>query len=257
MRQRMAVAAGLAALVMGVAGCGGGGGTDDPIGSIDGDPDATGTLRVWLQVDAQTGWEKVITDTTARFQKKFPKMKVKVDYQQWSDHLTKLDAALGGSQPPDVVELGNTETTSYIVNGAFTDLSKYKKKFEGSDSWNPGLEASCSSAGKLYCVPYYAGSRVVIYNKEMFAKVGVTKPPRTYAELTVVADKLMAEYGDDPHFSAFYMPGKYWLSAMTYVHDAGGGIADGMDGDWRATLDTPESVSGLERWNELVTRYSR
>src|SRR5690606_2789297 len=100
---------------------------------INGDPNATGTLRVWLQVDAQTGWEKVITDTTKRFRNKFPKMKVKVDYQQWSDHLTKLDAALGGSQPPDVVELGNTETTSYIVNGAFTDLSEYKDAYQGSD----------------------------------------------------------------------------------------------------------------------------
>ncbi|MQA25218.1 MAG: extracellular solute-binding protein [Micromonosporaceae bacterium] len=257
MRHRATVAAGLAAIVIGAAGCGGAG-DEDKIGNIDGDPDAKGTLRVWLQVDAQTGWESVVTDATKRFNKKFPKVKVKVDYQQWSDHLTKLDAALGGSQPPDVVEMGNTETTSYIVNGAFADLTEYQDKFEDSKSWNPGLEASCTADGKLYCVPYYAGSRVVIYRKDMFAKVGVTEPPKSYAELTAVADKLMAEYGKkDRRYSAFYMPGKYWFAALTYVHDAGGGIADGKDGAWRGKLDSPQSVQGLERWNELVGKYSR
>ncbi len=258
MRQRMTIAAGLAAIAMAVTACGGGGGgKPNDVGDIDGDPNATGTLRVWLQVDAQTGWENVVTAATERFNQKFPKVKVKIDYQQWSDHLTKLDAALGGSQPPDVVEMGNTETTSYIVNGAFADLTDHQSKFEGSDSWNPGLEASCTSDGRLYCVPYYAGSRVVIYRKDMFEKVGVTQPPANYAELTAVADKLMGKFGKDRHFSAFYMPGKYWLAAMTYVHDAGGGIAHGKDGAWRGDLASAESVRGLERWNELVTKYSR
>lgn len=257
MRQRATIAAGLAAIVIGAVGCGGAD-PESKIGNIDGDPDATGTLRVWLQVDAQSAWEQVVTDATARFNKKFPKVKVKIDYQQWSDHLTKLDAALGGSQPPDVVEMGNTETTSYIVNGAFADLTEYKDKFEASNSWNPGLEASCTADGKLYCVPYYAGSRVVIYRKDMFAKVGVTEPPKSYAELMAVADKLMKEYGaKDKRYSAFYMPGKYWFAALTYVHDAGGSIAQGKDGAWKANLDSPEAIKGLNRWNELVSKYSR
>ena len=257
MKQRVAIAAGLAAIVMGAGACGGGTGGTDKVGSIDGDPNATGTLRVWLQVDAQTGWEKVVTAATERFNKKFPKVKVKIDYQQWSDHLTKLDAALGGSQPPDVVEMGNTETTSYIVNGAFTDLTQYKSKFEASDTWNPGLEASCTADGKLYCAPYYAGSRVVIYRKDMFEAVGAKQPPTTYAELTAIADKLMAKYGKDKNYSAFYMPGKFWYAAMTYVNDAGGSIAKGKEGSWKSQLGSPQSIQGLERWNELLHKYSR
>ena len=39
-----------------------------------------------------------------------------VQYQSWGDHLTKFDAALAGGTAPDVIELGNTETTRYMAS---------------------------------------------------------------------------------------------------------------------------------------------
>jgi N,N'-diacetylchitobiose transport system substrate-binding protein len=256
------VAAGLVALLLGAAACGGGskpaansgGGLSD----VGGDANATGTLHVWLQVDAQTGWKPVVDSATQAFNAKYPKVNVQVDYQQWGDHLTKLDAALSGSQAPDVVEMGNTETTSYIANGAFADLSANKGVFDNSGTWNKGLQESCTYQGKLYCVPYYGGSRVVAYRKDMFSTAGISTPPASLDELMADGQKLMAKFGSDKNFSAFYMPGKFWYAALTFVNDAGGSIAkQGSDGKWVAQLSSPESIQGLTRWNDLVQKLYR
>jgi N,N'-diacetylchitobiose transport system substrate-binding protein len=259
-QHRLRVAAGFAALLVAAAACGNGSkpAAGGGLADVNGDPNATGTLHVWLQGDAQTGWKSVVDAANRAFAAKYPKVNVQIDYQQWGDHLTKLDAALSGNQAPDVVEMGNTETTSYIANGAFTDLTANKGVFDNSGTWNKGLEQSCTYQGKLYCVPYYGGSRVVAYRKDMFAAAGISKPPTSLDELMADGQKLMAKFGGDKDFSAFYQPGKFWYAALTFVNDAGGGIAtQGSDGKWTGQLASPQSIQGLTRWNDLVQQLYR
>ena len=91
------------------------------------------------------------------------------------------------------MELGNTQTASYIAGGAFADLTKAKGQFENSASWLQGLtDSGTSPDGKLEAVPYYAGSRVVIYRKDLFAKAGITTAPATLGELNSDLDKVKA-----------------------------------------------------------------
>src|SRR4051812_49209727 len=138
------------------------------------------TVTVWLQSDAQKGWPAVVDQATQRFEQATG-AKVNVQWQQWSNYTTKLDSTFAGSSGiPDVVELGNTQTASYIAGGAFADLTKAKDKFENSATWLKGLaDSGTSPAGKLQAIPYYAGSRVVIYRKDLFAKAGITAAPAT------------------------------------------------------------------------------
>jgi N,N'-diacetylchitobiose transport system substrate-binding protein len=215
------------------------------------------TLTVWLQSDAQKGWPDVVTQATQRFEKATG-AKVNVQWQQWSNYTTKLDSAFAGSSGvPDVVELGNTQTASYIAAGAFTDLTSSKGQFENSGSWLQGLaESGTSPAGKLMAVPYYAGSRVVIYRKDLWTKAGVTTPPTTLDELFADLDKVKAANASDPRFSAFYMAGKNWYAAMSFVYGAGGKIADQSNGQWSGALESSQAQEGLGRWKDLATKYS-
>jgi N,N'-diacetylchitobiose transport system substrate-binding protein len=105
-------------------------------------------------------------------------------------------------------------------------------------------------------VPYYAGSRVVIYRKDLWDKAGVTAPPTTLDELNADLDKVKAANASDPHFSAFYMPGKYWYAAMSLVYGAGGKIAEQKDGKWVGDLETTEAAHGLAQWQKLASDYS-
>ena len=215
------------------------------------------TVKVWLQSDAQKGWPDVVNQANARFEKATG-AKVQMEWQQWSNYTTKLDSTFAGSSGiPDVVELGNTQTASYIEAGAFADLSEVKGDFENSGTWLSALTASgTSTSGKLMAVPYYAGSRVVIYRKDLWDKAGVTTPPTTLAELNADLDKVKAANSSDPHFSAFYMPGKYWYAAMSLVYGTGGKIADFKDGKWVGELESPEAAKGLTEWQKLATDYS-
>jgi N,N'-diacetylchitobiose transport system substrate-binding protein len=215
------------------------------------------TITVWLQSDAKTGWPAVVQQATERFEKATG-AKVNVQWQQWSNYTTKLDSTFAGSSGiPDVVELGNTQTSSYIAAGAFTDLTADKKNFENSSTWLNGLtESGTSTEGKLMAIPYYAGSRVVIYRKDLWDKAGVTTPPKTIDELNSDLDKVKAANSSDPHFSAFYMPGKYWYAAMSLVYGAGGKIAEQKDGKWSGTLESSQAQKGLQEWQKIATEYS-
>jgi len=249
-KRKIAVAAALAATMLAAA-CGGsdaGGTTPNANASVDG---AGKTLKVWLMVDAQSGWKNVVDDANARFTAATG-AQVQVEYQQWADHLAKKDATLAGSDVPDVMELGNTEMPKYVFNGAFAELDK--AQFDNSANWLTGLSTPCEFEGKTYCVPYYAGARVLIYNTELFKKAGV-EVPKTYADVIAAADKLKAANPGNK-FSAFYMPGKHQYAGLAWVYGSKGQIAKQEGGKWVGTLSEPAAQEGLTKWGDLVKKYS-
>ena len=77
--------------------------------------DETGTLTVWLMNGSAPS--SVIDAVNADFKAKYPKVTVNVEIQQWGDVGTKLDTGFAGSNPPDVMELGNTLVAKYAAAG--------------------------------------------------------------------------------------------------------------------------------------------
>jgi N,N'-diacetylchitobiose transport system substrate-binding protein len=241
-KRRIAVAAALAATLVGAAAC----------NKADDTATKAKAIKVWLMVDAQSGWVDVVNDATARF-KAETGADVTVEYQQWTNHLTKLDATLAGTDVPDVIELGNTEFPKYVFSGAFAPLDK--GTFENSSTWLSGLSGACESEGKTYCVPYYAGARVMIYRTDLFAKAGIKAPPATYADLLTDLDKLQAG-NKDSKFGGFYMPTN-WYAALSWAQAKGGKIAVQENGKWAGKLSDPATVAGLQSWVDLVKKYSK
>ncbi|MFE7559952.1 extracellular solute-binding protein [Kitasatospora sp. NPDC057500] len=205
-------------------------------------------------MDAQESWPQLVQSTNERFAKDHPGVTVDVQYQQWTTKNQKLDAVLAGKNVPDVVEMGNSETTNYIVNNAFAPVDP--AKFDQSDTWLPALADACRADGKTYCVPYYVGARIAIYRTDQFAAAGVAAAPKSYPELLSTLDKLKATLSpQDPNYSALYLPGRYWYAAMAFVKDAGGEIAVKEGDKWKSTLASPKSVAGLTEWKRLIDTY--
>src|SRR4029077_8342119 len=127
----------------------------------------------------------------------------------------------------------------------FADLTSVKSKFPNSSTWLKGLTDSASYDGKLMGVPYYAGSRVVIYNTDLFKKAGVTTPPKSLGQFMADGNKVMAANSADKTFSAFYVAGQDWYSALAFVYAFGGQIATSTGGKWVGTLDKPRALLGL------------
>ena len=213
------------------------------------------SITVWLQVDAQSGWPDLVAGANAQFQKAHPGASVDVQYQTWPTHLAKFDATLAAGSTPDVIEMGNTEMTKYMAAGAFQDLSSLKSSFDNSSTWLEGLALSGRYNGKLYGVPYYAGSRVVTYRADLYKKAGV-KVPKTLAGFTAVAKKLNAKFGKKG-FSPVYIAGQDWYVGMGFVFDYGGAIATRVSGKWRGQLANPRSIAGLTAFKNFFLAASK
>jgi len=239
---------GLAAvLTLALAACGNG-----SAGTANGNGPAT--LTVWLMTGSAP--QSIVDAVNADFKAKHSNVTVKVELQQWSDVTTKLDTAFAGSNPPDVVELGNTLVAKYAAAGALQDLSSRRSSFENSSTWLKSLTESCTLNGKLYCAPYYAGSRAIIYRKDMFQAAGV-KPPTTMDGLLQAGQALMSANKSDANFSALYFPGKYWYAALPFIWDFGGDVAVKQGSSWQGTLNTSRAQQGLSTLVTIVHDLSR
>jgi N,N'-diacetylchitobiose transport system substrate-binding protein len=214
-------------------------------------------LTVWLQVDAQSGWPDAVAAANQQFQSDHPGWTVDVQYQNWGDHLQKFDATLAGGNTPDVIEMGNTEMTKYMAAGAFADISQYKGSFANSGSWLQGLAKSGMFGGKLYGVPYYAGSRVVTYRTDAFSKAGIKTLPTSLSQFTLDLNKLASVNKGTQGFSPVYIAGTDWYYAMSFVYDYGGTIAYTHAHKWVGALDSPQSVAGLTAWKNFWLAASR
>jgi N,N'-diacetylchitobiose transport system substrate-binding protein len=234
-----ALVAALSVVAVGVSGASGG--------------SAANTLTVWLQVDAQSGWPEVVAAATTQFKAQNPGWNVDVQYQTWGTHLSKFDATLAGGNTPDVIEMGNTEMTKYMAAGAFQDLSGLS--FPNQSTWLQGLAASGRYGGKLYGVPYYAGSRVITYRTDLFNQVKA-KIPASQNEFIALAHKIGAK-NKAKSFSPVYIAGTDWYVAMSFVADYGGKIAMTRKGKWVGTLDRPAALAGLAAYKRFFDATSR
>jgi N,N'-diacetylchitobiose transport system substrate-binding protein len=248
MRKHHLVAAsalGVAAMLTMTACSGNAGGSGSSGGQSD-------SLTVWLMQDTLTA------DSQAAIVKKFEDendVTLKVEIQQWDNINTKLTTALATDNPPDVVEIGNTDVPLFAANGALMDITSQKKSLSGGDEWLTGLEGPATVDGKLYAAPFYAGTRAVIYDKQAWAAAGITAAPTSYTEFTADLDKIKAQ-NPAPDFSPIYLTGTYWYNAISFLYDAGGSLAEESGGKWKAQLSTPESQKGLENFKQFQNAYS-
>ena len=203
------------------------------------------TLTVWLQVDAQNGWPDLVAAANNAFQANHPGWNVSIQYQQWPDHLSKFDATIAGNDTPDVIEMGNTEMTKYMAAGAFTNITADKSQFANSSKWLAGLTASSTYHNKLYGVPYYAGSRVITYRSDLFAKAHIKGVPKSLAQFQADLVKVGKMEKSVKGFSPLYVGGEDWYTALAFVFDYGGSIAQYKGGKWTGTLDSKQSIAGL------------
>jgi len=210
------------------------------------------TLTVWymdgdLSTEAQKAIDDKFTAATGA--------QVKVEIQQWDGINTKIATALAQDNPPDVIEIGNTDVPLFAASSGLTDVTSALPQLQNGQHWLPGLEGPATVDGKSYGAPLFAGNRAVIYNKKIWAAAGITTAPTTFTQLTSDLDAIKAK-NPAPDFSAFYFPGRYWYGALQFVWDAGGQLATESGGKWSGALESPQAQQGLAAWKSFVGKYS-
>ncbi|MFM9366837.1 extracellular solute-binding protein [Streptomyces sp. Da 82-17] len=239
MKRKLIAAIGAAGMVVSLAACG----SDDGKGA-GADGFKGETLTVWA-MDGSTpdSWTKGVT---AAFEKKTG-AKLKFEIQQWNGIQQKLTTALSEENPPDVFEIGNTQTPAYAQTGGLAELDDLKKSI-GAD-WTETLNEASVFDGKQYAAPWFAANRVVVYNKKVFADAGVTEIPKTRAELFKAFDKIKAKGKAEP----VYMPGQNWYFFDGLTIGTGAELVKKDGGKWVSNLADPKVGEAMDIYKKYAS----
>ncbi|MCQ8768977.1 extracellular solute-binding protein [Streptomyces telluris] len=236
MKRGLIAATGVAAMLVSVAACGSG---DGDKGS--GDGGKAKSLTVWFMDGSNPpGWTKSVQ---AEFEQKTG-AKLDVQVQKWDGIQQKLTTALSESNPPDVVEVGNTQTPSYAQTGGLADLADLKKEI-GAD-WSESLNKPAVFEGKQYAAPWYAANRVVIYNKKVWADAGVTEVPRTRADFFKALEAIQKKGEAEP----LYLPGQNWYFFDGLTIGTGADLVKKDGKKWVSNLADPKVAKAMEIYKQ-------
>lgn len=186
-----AIGAGTAAAAL--AGCGGGSTAAD---SADGPAEGEITLLTPIYEGAN-GKTLLEQEILGGFRKKYPDVKVNVDYTTYQLLNEKITTALAGGLLPDVLMMGVGWIPPFAAKKAIAELPE--SLATAHDYEKRVLEPSRYD-GKLYALPVILDTRIVVYRKDHFAEAGIKKTPANWAELRAVAKQLTKDgrLGFDP-----------------------------------------------------------
>ena len=180
------------------------------------------SITVWLQVDAQAAnWEPIVKAANAAFQKRASRRRRQravpdvgqppAEVRRDARRRERAGRHRDGQHRDDEVHGRRRVPGHHVRQGVVRELGH----------WLEGLAASGRYGGKLYGVPYYAGSRVVTYRTDLFKKAGRQGRRRASPQFTAAAKKLGAT-NKAKGFSPVYIAGTDWYVAMGFVYDYGG-----------------------------------
>ncbi|MFC3571865.1 extracellular solute-binding protein [Streptomyces yaanensis] len=245
MKRKLIAAIGIAGMMVSVAACGGDDGDSGKKTGADGFKGQT--LVVWtMDGSAPPAWSK---DLQAAFEKKTG-AKLKFEIQKWDGIQQKVTTALSESNPPDVLEVGNTQTPAYAATGGLADLGDLKKEI-GAD-WTPSVSQSSVYEGKQYAAPWYFANRVVIYNKKIWAKAGIKSTPKTRDEFFKDLDTIGKKTDAEP----LYMPGQNWYFFDGLTIGQGADLVKKEGDKYVSNLADPKVAQAMEIYKKYAS-YSK
>ncbi|MFD9862095.1 extracellular solute-binding protein [Streptomyces alboflavus] len=187
MRRLRAAAAVAALTALTATACGGGTATGG------GSNDSPKTLTYWASnqgpnIEAD---KKILTPRLEKFEKQTG-IKVKLEVIPWSDLLNRILTATTSGQGPDVLNIGNTWSSSLQASGALLPWdAKRFGQIGGKDRFVSAALGSTGARGKdPAAVPLYSLAYALYYNKKMFKDAGIERPPATWEQLVADGKKL-------------------------------------------------------------------
>lgn len=184
------------------------------------------------------------------FEEQNPGSTLTIEQQDWGDLVTKLTTALPDKEnTPDVVEIGNTQSPTFTTVGAFADITDMYDELGGDKLLQSFVDVG-KADGKNYALPYYFGSRYMFYRKDIWDAAGLTVP-KTLSEFSDDVKKLRTDT-----MSGFAMGGQDWRNGISWVFANGGELATEDGGTWTSTLSDPNTIKGLQMWQDVYKNAS-
>nr|WP_237518766.1 extracellular solute-binding protein [Streptomyces sp. SID5910] len=209
-----------------LGGCGITGGSDEVtlklVAADYGDSKANGSQEYWDEL-------------AKSFEAKHPDVHVDVTVYSWNDVDRKVREMVDAGQAPDMAQIG-----------AYSDYAAKDLLYRADDVLSIPVQADfvsqLATAGQVhgvqYGLPFAASTRVLFYNKTLFAKAGVT-PPKTWDGLAEAAEALKAEGVKYPYALPLGAE-EAQAETMQWMLSGGGGYTDDVG---TYSVDSPQNVT--------------
>lgn len=229
-RRRTGTIAAVSALGMTavLGGCGVGGGSDEVtlklVAADYGDSSAN---------SSRAYWDKLVKE----YETKHPGVRVEVSVYSWTDVDRKVKELVDAGEAPDMAQIG--AYADYADKGLLYKADELIGIREQAD-----FVSQLGSAGRIngmqYGMPFAASTRLLFYNKTLFADAGLT-PPTTWKELAADAEALKADGVKYP-YALPLGPEEAQAETMQWLLSGDGGYVDDVG---TYGIDSEENVATL------------
>ena len=234
--------------------CGGGGDSKSSTQSAGGSSTTSHepvTITLWNGfTERELG---VIKQAVADFHGSHPWITVKVVGGVNDD---KIIAAIRGGNAPDVAQSFTADNTGlFCSSGGWIDLKPYMDKSKIDAGMFPqAVQTYTEYQGKRCALPMLADTYGLYYNKDLFAKAGITSPPKTMSELTADAKKLTVRDGDSFKVVGFDPAQGFYENAPAHYGPLFG--AAWVDGDNKSVISKQPGWTEFMNWQKgLIDFY--
>ncbi|WP_130442594.1 extracellular solute-binding protein [Streptomyces sp. BK239] len=218
-----------------LAGCGVGGSEDVTLRLVAADYGDNGANT------SKKYWDKLVQ----AYEAEHPGVTVDVSVYSWSDVDAKVKAMVKAGDAPDMAQIGS-----------YSDYAAADLLYKADDVLSIPVQADFVSrladAGQVrgvqYGMPFASSTRLLFYNKTLFAKAGIT-PPTTWAELADDAEALKDEGVKYP-YALPLGPEEAQAETLQWLLSGGGGYTPSATGYNFDSAENVETVTWLK--NELV-----
>ena len=208
-------------------------------------------LKVWLPFTARE--LGVMKRAIADYDAKHPEVTVDVS---GNIDTTKIVAAIRSGDAPDIaMDFESANIGTYCSSGAFVDLAEYlKRDHVDVRIFPPAARYYTQYKGKRCALPLLADVAGLYYNKALFRKAGIKRPPRTISELTADAKKLTQRNKDG---SLKVVGFDSYVGFYTVSVDRIGAMFGGKwtDSSGKSILAKDPAWSRMLRWQKSLVDY--
>ena len=191
-------------------------------------------------------------DNTAAFWNAFAKkyeaktgIKLEVQVVSWTDLDQQSSTMIQNGNPPDILNLN--AYASYAKDDLLYNSDQVLSPAVKSDLLDAFVKSG-SYQGKLYGMPDLSSARALFYNKDLFAKAGITSPPKTWQEFEDAAKKITALGGGNVGYAEPLGPEEAQAEFSIWLVNNGG--------DWKAdnkwTINSAKNVETLQFLRKLA-----
>ena len=156
--------------------------------------------------------------------------------------------AFATGNAPDIVSFDNPDFALFSSRGAMLDITERAANSEiiSKAKYFAGPLNSVSWDGKLYGLPKYTDTIGLFYNKDLFAKAGITAPPTTWAAVAEDAAKLTDPANNVYGITFSARAGEEGTFQFLPVIQMSGGNAD--------KVNTEGAAAVLDIWKNLIDK---